>query len=94
MTKYFSISIPLVDLGIKFTFVVSKEEVKAAIAAERGAVAESGVPDFGYNFLTTGGGVDKFLVFAFSNVAANALNAGDLPRTRTLSGLKDMLLER
>lgn len=55
---------------------------------------ESGVTDLGYSFLTTGGGVERFLAFWLSNVAASALNAGDLPLTRTLSGLNDMLLDR
>lgn len=35
-----------------------------------------------------------FLVLEFSKAAANALKAGDLPRTRTRSGLNDTLLER
>lgn len=55
---------------------------------------ESGVTDFGYNFLTIGGGVERFLAFGFSKFAANALKAGDLPLTRTRSGLNDTLLER
>lgn len=57
---------------------------------------ESGVTDFGYSwdFLTIGGGVERFLALAFSKVAASAVKAGDLPLTRTRSGLKDMLLER
>lgn len=50
--------------------------------------------DFGKTFLTNGGGVDKFLELGFSKLAASALNWGDLPRTRTLSGLNDMLLGR
>jgi hypothetical protein len=58
------------------------------------SVAESGVMDFGYSFLIIGGGVERFLTFEFSKVAANALKAGDLPLTRTRSGLTDMLRER
>lgn len=73
----------------------SKLELSAAIAADFGAdFAESGVTDLGYSFLTTGGGVERFLAFGFSNAAAKALKAGDLPLTRTRSGLKDMLRER
>lgn len=56
--------------------------------------AVSCAPDFGYSFLTIGGGVERFLVFVFSKVAASALKAGDLPLTRTRSGLTDMLRER
>lgn len=75
--------------------VFSKLEVSAAIAADfEASFAESGVTDFGYNFLAIGGGVERFLAFGFSKVAASALKAGDLPLTRTRSGLKDMLLER
>lgn len=73
----------------------SKPALSAAIAeAFEASFAESGVTDFGYNFLTTGGGVERFLALGFSKVAARALNAGDLPLTRTRSGLKDMLRER
>lgn len=62
------------------------------MAAELGAdVAVSGEMDFGKIFLATGGGVERFLALGFSKLAARALNAGDLPLTRTLSGLKDML---
>lgn len=56
--------------------------------------AVSGVIDFGYSFLIIGGGVERFLTFEFSKVAASALKAGDLPLTRTRSGLTDMLRER
>lgn len=81
------------DRGIITVF--SKPTVRAAIDADFGAnFAESGVTDFGYNFLTTGGGVDKFLALGFSKAAARALKAGDRPLTRTRSGLKDMLLDR
>lgn len=38
--------------------------------------------------------MERFLAFGFSKAAAKALKAGDLPLTLTLSGLKDMLLER
>jgi hypothetical protein len=38
--------------------------------------------------------VERFLLLELSKLAANAVNAGDLPLTRTRSGLKDMLLER
>jgi hypothetical protein len=55
---------------------------------------ESGVTDFGYSFLIIGGGVERFLTFEFSKLAANALKAGDLPLTRTRSGLTDILRER
>lgn len=73
----------------------SKVAVSDAIALDRAAAfGESAVPDFGYGFLTSGGGVDRFLAFAFSNVEARALKAGDLPLTRTRSGLNDTLLER
>lgn len=50
--------------------------------------------DLGYNFDPIGGGVDRFLTLDFSKVAARAVNAGDRPLTRSLSGLKDTLLER
>lgn len=70
----------------------SKPALRAAIAAD--LEAESGVTDFGYIFRTIGGGVDIFLAPAFSKFAARALKAGDLPLTRTLSGLNDILLER
>ncbi|KAL7587239.1 hypothetical protein Lser_V15G38172 [Lactuca serriola] len=73
----------------------SKVAVSDAIALDRAAAfGESAAPDFGYGFLTRGGGVDRFLAFAFSNVEARALKAGDLPLTRTRSGLNDTLLER
>lgn len=72
----------------------SKLELKVAMAEDFAFFSESGVPDLGYTFLTSGGGVDRFLALGFSKLAARALNAGDLPLTRTLSGLKDMLLER
>jgi hypothetical protein len=73
----------------------SKLAVSAAIAEElEASFAESGLTDFGYTFLTTGGGVERFLALGLSKLAARALKAGDLPLTRTLSGLKDMLLER
>lgn len=65
------------------------------MAEDLGArLAESGVIDFGYSFLIIGGGVERFLAFGFSKVAASALKAGDLPLTRTRSGLTDMLRER
>lgn len=65
-----------------------------AIEDDLGAnLAESGEMDFGYSFLTTGG-VERFLAFGFSKFAARALKAGDLPLTRTRSGLKDMLRDR
>jgi hypothetical protein len=55
----------------------------------------SGHPDFEKGFLTTGGGVERFLVLlVFSKAEVNILKAGDLPRTRGRSGLVDMLLER
>lgn len=42
-----------------------------------------------------GGGVDRFLaLLGLSKVEARALKAGDLPRTRFLSGATDKLLER
>ena len=55
---------------------------------------ESGVLDFGYSFLIIGGGVERFLTFELSKVAAKALKAGDLPRARARSGLTDILRER
>lgn len=86
------------DLGILDSLAgpgFSKPAVSDAIADDFEAnFDESGVTDLGYNFLTIGGGVERFLALAFSKVAANALKAGDLPLTRTRSGLKDMLLER
>ena len=96
--KINSSCIPLIDRGIILSRVGgddSKLVLSAAIAEAWGAsFAESGVTDFGYIFLTTGGGVERFLALGFSNVAASALKAGDLPLTRTRSGLKDMLRER
>lgn len=72
----------------------SKVELIEAMAVDFGpSIAESGVLDFGYSFLATGGGVERFLALAFSKVAASALKAGDLPLTRTRSGLTDMLRE-
>lgn len=72
----------------------SKVAVSDVIAVDRTTtLGESVAPDFGYGFLTRGGGVDRFLAFAFSNVEARALKAGDLPLTRTRSGLNDTLLE-
>ena len=56
--------------------------------------AESELINFGKIFRFIGGGVERFLALGFSKLAANALKAGDLPLTRTLSGLKDMLLDR
>lgn len=90
----------LTDRGIIVSLAggdCSKEALSAAIAADlEASFAESGVTDFGYIFLTTGGGVERFLalVLGFSKLAASALKAGDLPLTRTRSGLKDMLLDR
>lgn len=88
--------IPFTDLGIMVSRAgggcFSNDAVRAAIAAD--FFAESGVTDFGYSFFTTGGGVERFLALGFSNAAASALKAGDLPLTRTRSGLKDILLER
>lgn len=79
-----------------FSFVDSNEADKAAIAADLLGISltGSGVTDLGYNFLTIGGGVERFLAFGFSKADASALKAGDLPLTRTRSGLKDILLER
>lgn len=72
-----------VDLGLEAGFEESSPLLSVAVV---------GVLDFGKGFLTTGGGVERFL--EFSKVAARALKAGDLPLTRTRSGLKDILLER
>lgn len=73
---------------------LSKVEPIDAIAEDlEASFAESGVTDFGKIFLTTGGGVERFLALGFSKLAASALKAGDLPLTRTRSGLKDMLLD-
>ena len=55
--------------------------------------AVSFATDFGYSFLIIGGGVERFLAFELSKLAASALKAGDLPLTRTRSGLTDMLRE-
>jgi hypothetical protein len=89
--------IPLTDRGIKLSRAeggCSKLEVSAAMALDFDAsIAESGVVDFGYSFLITGGGVERFLALELSKVAASALKAGDLPLTRTRSGLTDMLRE-
>lgn len=93
-TNYF-IHIPLIDFGMITTFGCSKEALSAAIADDLGAtLIESGLIDFGIIFLTTGGGVERFLALGFSKLAARALKAGDLPLTRTRSGLNDILLER
>ena len=97
MFNYLFTCLPLTDLGIIVSRAeggCSKLELSAAMAADFGAVfAESGVIDFGYSFLTTGGGVERFLALGFSKLAASALKAGDLPLTRTRSGLTDMLRE-
>ena len=87
------VSIPLIDFGIRVCLGRSKEADIAAIeAALWGGFTGSGEEDFENDFLATGGGVDRFRAFEFSKVAANALNAGDLPLTLTRSGLKDVLL--
>lgn len=96
-SNYVTYCLPLSDRGIILSRAEggwSNVEVSAAMAADFGAsIAESGVTDFGYSFLTTGGGVERFLALGFSKVAASALKAGDLPLTRTRSGLTDMLRE-
>lgn len=86
--------IPFTTLGIIVVVGLSKEDVIGAIDADFGLAILSGVTDFGYSFLTTGGGVERLRVSGFSKLAARALNAGERPRTRTLSGLNDTLLER
>jgi len=95
--NYFIKCLPLTDRGIIVSRAeggCSKLEVSAAMALDFDAsIAESGVVDFGYSFLITGGGVERFLPPGLSKVAASALKAGDLPRTRTRSGLTDMLRE-
>lgn len=69
--------------------------IKAMAADLEVSFAGSRIPDFGKSFVTIEGGVDIFLAFVFSKLAARALNAGDLPLSRTLSGLNDdTLLER
>lgn len=45
----------------------------------RERVFKFAVPDFGYTFLTIGGGVERFLSLGFSKVDAMVLNAGDRP---------------
>lgn len=74
---------------------VSNVEVNVDITSDLGEVilVEFGVRNLGKSFLPTsgGGGVERFL-FGFSKLAASALKAGDLPLTRVLSELKDMLL--
>jgi hypothetical protein len=86
------VSIPLIDFGIRVCLGRSKDADIAAIeAALWGGFTGSG-EDFENDFLATGGGVDRFRAFEFSKLAANALNAGDLPLTLTRSGLKDVLL--
>lgn len=85
----------IIDFGIIISLGRSKEAERTAIAPDFGATFEgSSITGFGEGFLTAGGGVDRFLAFGFSKLAASALKAGDLPLTRTRSGLKDMLLER
>jgi hypothetical protein len=86
--------IPFTTLGIMVVVGFSKEDVTVAMDEDFGLAILSGVIDFGYSFLTTGGGVERLRVSGFSKLAARALNAGERPRTRTLSGLKDTLLER
>lgn len=97
MCNYFINSIPLTDRGIILSLAEggrSKAEPSAAMDLDFDAsIAESGVVDLGYSFLITGGGVERFLALALSKVAASALKAGDLPLTRTRSGLTDMLRE-
>lgn len=97
MCNYFIKCLPLTARGIILSRAeggCSKLEVSAAMALDFDAsIAESGVVDFGYSFLITGGGVERFLALALSKVAASALKAGDLPLTRTRSGLTDMLRE-
>lgn len=90
------IQLPLVIFGIIVWVGRSKEVERAAIAVDFGATSreESDVADLRFSLLTTGGGVDRFRALGFSKLAANALKAGDLPRTRTRSGLKEVLLER
>lgn len=86
------VSVPLIDFGIRVCLGRSNEADIAAIeAALCGGFIGSG-EDLENDFLATGGGVDRFRAFEFSKVAANALNAGDLPLTLTRSGLKDVLL--
>ena len=59
----------------------SKVAVRAAIASdlEDSFAAGSVIIDFGKTFLSSGGGIERFLALVFSNVAAIILNAGDLP---------------
>lgn len=83
----------IIDFGIIVSFGRSKEADRLEIAADFGATfEESSNTGFGEGFLWAGG-VERFLEFGFSKLAASALKAGDLPLTRTRSGLKDMLLE-
>ena len=73
----------------------SKLALSAAMAAFlEASLDDSVVTDLGYSLLTIGGGVERFLALGFSKFAANALKAGDLPLTRTRSGLNDTLLDR
>jgi len=58
----------------------SKVELIAAIVEDlEASFAESGVTNFGKIFLITGGGVETFLAFGLSKLAASALKAGYLP---------------
>lgn len=83
----------MIDFGIRACLGRSNDADIAAIeAALWGGFTGSGEDDFENGFLATGGGVDRFRALEFSKLAANALNAGDLPLTLTRSGLKDVLL--
>lgn len=98
--KIYVFHVPLTDRGMHDSrgggVDFSKEAVRAAIAAAfETSLEESGVTDdLGYGFHTIGGGVDRFLIFGFSKLAASALKAGDFPLTLTRSELEDTLLER
>lgn len=69
--------------------------LSAAIEEDLGPSFDiSGATALEITFLINGGGVERFLAPGLSKLAANAVKAGDLPLTRSRSGLNETLLER